>query len=77
MTDLDVDAVLQRRVSTKLAAKYLGVSVRQVQQFIHAGLLDAADMRAEGAKRASFSVTVASVRRLLVAREFRAEERSE
>ena len=72
MTDpLGVDLVLQRRINTRVASQYLGVSIRQVQVFIETGLLDAVDMRSRGAKRPAWSVTVGSVRRLLLALEFK------
>jgi hypothetical protein len=73
LSSLDVDRVLQRRIPTRLVARYLGCSVRQVQEFIREGLLEAADMRSAKATRPAWVVTVASVRRLLIARELKKE----
>jgi hypothetical protein len=56
---------LEPRFSTANAAKFLGCTVRHVEHLIEAGVLDAWDIRLPGAKRARWSVPVASVRVLL------------
>jgi hypothetical protein len=72
---LDVDPLMQRRVSTKVASLYLGCSVRHVEDLVHEGELDAIDFRSPGAERAAYGVTVASLRRYLAIREVRAEKK--
>lgn len=64
----DTDQVLEPRMSTALAGRYLGVTRRHVEKLIHAGALEAWDVRLPGAKRARWSVTAASVRKLLCER---------
>ncbi len=59
---------LETRCSTAIAARYLGVSRRHVELLIHAGTLQAWDVRMPGASRARYVVTLASVRELLAER---------
>jgi excisionase family DNA binding protein len=59
---------LETRCSTRIAAKYLGVTRRHVEKLISVGALLAWDVRLPGAKRARWSVTVSSVRLLLLER---------
>lgn len=60
---------LERRFSTAQAAIFLGSSRRHVENLINAGALVAWDIRLPGAKRARWSVTEASIRELLRARQ--------
>jgi excisionase family DNA binding protein len=53
---------LEVRISTREAAKFLGVTRRHVEKLIHAGELPTWDVRQRGAGRARFVVTLASVR---------------
>ena len=61
-------AALETRCSTAMAARYLGCTRRHVEKLIAAGALDVWDVSLPGAKRARFSVLLASVRVLLIAR---------
>lgn len=65
---------LETRCSTAIAARYLGVTRRHVELLIRSGALDAWDVRMPGAKRARWSVTLASVRVLLIARHRKTRE---
>jgi hypothetical protein len=65
VTDLDV---LETRVSTATAACYLGCTRRHVEHLIGAGAPAAWDIRAPGARRARWSVTLASIRLVLAKR---------
>src|SRR5690606_22847703 len=65
--EMSADA-LEARCSTAIAARYLGCTRRHVEKLITAGALEAWDVRLPGAKRARWSVAVASVRVLLLAR---------
>ncbi len=70
-----VDDMLSPRVSTKLAARYLGRSVRWVQQQIHAGKLAALDTSEPGSARACWAIRVCDLRELLVRCELQAQRR--
>ena len=59
---------LETRCSTALAARYLGVTRRHVEKLVTDGALDAWDVRRPRAKRARWSVALASVRLLLAER---------
>ena len=75
MSDLlDVDCVQQRRVSTAIAAKYLGCSVRQVVALIHEGELPGTiDVSSKGSKRAAWAIPVRELRALICRREAQAQ----
>ncbi|HTO48148.1 MAG TPA: excisionase family DNA-binding protein [Burkholderiales bacterium] len=59
---------LETRVSTAIAARYLGVTRRHVEALIRSGALPAWDVRRPGARRARFVVSAASIRVLLLER---------
>lgn len=61
MTAPDLEP-LERRIGTREAAKFLGVTRRHVEKLIRTGELPAWDVRQRGARRARFVVTLASVR---------------
>jgi hypothetical protein len=65
---------LEHRCSTAQTAKYLGSSVRHVQNLIAADALEAKDIRTPGAKRARWSVSLASIRCLVPGAEQKNEK---
>lgn len=65
MTDADA---LETRFGTARCARYLGITRRAVQSLIRSGALEAWDLRSPGSSRARWTVTEASVRKLLEAR---------
>lgn len=60
---------LETRISTAIAARFLGTTRRHVERLIAAKALDAWDVRLPGAKRARFAVLKSAVRALLDARK--------
>lgn len=63
------DAVLQRRISVAAAAKFLGCSGRHVRDLAQADALDAIDVAKPGSSRATWAVSVASLRQFIAERE--------
>ena len=59
---------LERRVSTRVAAGFLGCSRRHVHGLIRAGLLEGWDVSLAGSIRPRWVVTVSSLRSFLEAR---------
>jgi len=56
---------LETRCSTPIAARYLDTTRRHIERLIAANVLEAWDVRMPGARRARWSVSLASVRLLL------------
>jgi hypothetical protein len=69
MTDTEPLAPLEIRVGTKQAAKFLGVSVRQVQSFVADGSLAALDMRGANARRPHWTIAMSSIRLFITSRD--------
>lgn len=63
--------VLEQRISTAFAAKYLGTTRRHIEKLVAAGALTAVDVRMPGAKRSRLSVTLSSVRSFIEKREIK------
>lgn len=72
-----IDDLLTPRVPCRTAAKYLGVSPRQVQRLIASGRLRAIDVAAPGAGRPTWAIRVDDLRAFILAAEFQAERRLE
>ena len=66
---------LAPRVPVRVAAKYLGRSVRWVEQAIREGRLRAIDLSRPGAKRASWAIAVHDLRSFLAEADARGRER--
>jgi len=64
---------LQPRIPTKAAARFLGATTRHIVALIRVGELEAVDVRAPNAKRASWSIGVASLRAFVARRESHAK----
>jgi len=61
-------AALERRIGTKLAARYIGATPKHVIRLVRARVLDGVDVRLPGAGRPTWAITLSSVRRFLAER---------
>jgi hypothetical protein len=63
-----MNAPPEKRISTRAAASYLGVTTKHVVRLVKAKALDGIDVGLPGADRPTYGITLASVRAFLASR---------